>query len=391
MSQSAASGHMSADISKNINENIFGAALQGRQAIAVRLLTAALTRKSLANAYLLSGRALADKWLMARLVAAFLNCQSRQNSPEPELWSCLTKSDLDDSYCQNCRWINDDEHPQAFLTLAGEGATGKIPVEKARKLTEELGKTSRYMRVVVIPQAEQDCLWTAPANALLKNIEEPQDNTLFLMFASSPEQVLPTIISRSQVLPTSIRSEVGFWGAGQGAHEKSGEKSSQSGKGKKTDKAEKTETIEKKQKVDAQQADDFSSAEKLALLKSEFIHSARKRFSGTNVSNSVLNIVTESHELCDRLMALSDSDEDEFFEPEVLIDLLCAAELEVLRNTAWDRSNVSKYLTKLLELGEIAKHQLDHYVRKNNVLETFAYSLTELRLKHLGDFRLVKN
>jgi hypothetical protein len=57
---------------------IFPAALQERQPVASRLLSSALQRQSLSNGYLLSGRAVADKWLIAQHLAAFLNCLSRK-------------------------------------------------------------------------------------------------------------------------------------------------------------------------------------------------------------------------------------------------------------------------------------------------------------------------
>jgi hypothetical protein len=326
---------------------IFEPALQERQELATRLLSSALSRRSLANAYLLTGRALADKWLIARRVAAYLNCLSRTDSVH---CSCLSKSPDAADYCQNCRWIHDDEHPQAWIVLAGQGESEKIPVEKARQLTEELSKTSRYMRVVIVPKAEQEYLHMAPANALLKNIEEPQDNTLFIMFASSEEQVLPTIVSRSQVLPINKTFNPGIWFS---EHEEQ------------------------------------AQIEKISSLQSEFIHAARKRLSGTSsLHGSLLKAVSESHELSHRLLALSD---DDGYEAETLIDLICSAEQEVLRSSALKVEKVSRYLGKLMDLSENSKLELKHYVKKNNVLETFAYSLTQLRLEYLGDLSLAKN
>ena len=336
---------------------IFEPALQERQPIASRLLTSALRKKALSNGYLLSGRAVADKWLLAQQLAAFLNCLSRK--PD-DYFSCLSKSKTNnfEGFCQNCHWIAQGEHPQAWLVLAGQGESGKIPVEKARLLTEELSKTSRYMRVVIIPQAEQEYLHAAPANALLKSIEEPNENSLFLLFASSAEQVLPTIVSRSQVIPILSRFKTGFWApAVSGANE----------------------PAESQTKM----------AESLASFKSEFIHAARNRLSGTSsLHGSYIKAVSESQDLSDRLRTLSD---DESIEPELLIDIFLAAELEVLRELSTRDHYISLYLAKLAELCEGAKNQLGHYVKKNNVLETFAYSLTELRAKYLGDFSLAKN
>lgn len=336
---------------------IFEPGLQERQPVASRLLSAALRRKALSNAYLFTGRSIADKWLLAQRLAAFLNCISRK---EDDYFSCISKAETKgsqsqhDSYCQNCRWIADGEHPQAWMLLLGEGASGKIPVEKARLLTEEMNKTCRYMRVVVIPKADEDCLHPAPANALLKSIEEAQENSLFLLFAASSEQVLATIVSRSQVIPVQKTFKTGLW-------------------------------------IEEEAANDESSklSEKLMSLKSEFIHAARKRLSGTSsLHGSFLKEVSESQILRDRLLNLCD---EEDFEAEVLIDLLLSAELEVLREVSSKHNGVSLYLSKLAELSEESKSQLGRYVRNHNVLETFSYSLTELRTKYLREFSLAKH
>lgn len=336
---------------------IFEPALQERQPIASKLLAAALKRKALSNAYLFSGRSIADKWLLAQRLAAFLNCISKNTD---DYFSCISRAETNgsqsqhDSYCQNCRWIADGEHPQAWMILEGQGESGKIPVEKARLLTEEMNKTSRYMRVVVIPQAEQSCLHEAPANALLKSIEEAQDNSLFLLFAASSEQVLPTIVSRSQVIPVQNAFKPGLWIEGESSSEEA-----------------------------------LKQNEKLISLKSEFIHGVRKRLSGSSsIHGSYLKAVSESQELSERFLSLC---RDEGLEADILIDTLLAAELEVLRDVSSRNYGVSLYLSRLAELSEQSKSQLDHYVREGNVLETFAYSLTELRAKFLREFSLAKH
>lgn len=55
-----------------------------------------------------------------------------------------------------------------------------------------------YYRVVVIDAI--DDLERGGANALLKNLEEPPKNTVFLLVSHAPERLLPTIRSRCQIL-----------------------------------------------------------------------------------------------------------------------------------------------------------------------------------------------
>ncbi len=331
--------------------HIFDSALQERQPVVSRLLTAALERRALGNAYLLTGRALSDKWALTRQLAAFLNCLSRNDS---EHFSCLSKGVA--ILCQNCQWISQGEHPQAWMVLEGQGASGMIPVDKARQLVEEMNKTSRYMRVVVVPNADQQVLHAAPANALLKNIEEPQANALWVLFAASEKQVLPTIVSRSQVLPMVGQFKPGLW-------------------------------ID--EEAILKQTNENSLPERAMAIKSEFIHAGRKRLQGSSgLHGSLIKAVTESQETSSRFLELCD---DDSIEAELLLDIFLAAEMEVLNAESGGNPQLSLYLSKLAELTESAKNELSHYVKKNNVLETFAYSLTELRLKYLGDFHLAKN
>ncbi|MBN1557771.1 MAG: hypothetical protein JW951_06455, partial [Lentisphaerae bacterium] len=53
--------------------------------------------------------------------------------------------------------------------------------------------------------AGADCMQDPAANAFLKTLEEPPPRTVFLLLTDSPQRLLPTIISRCQVLEVSAR------------------------------------------------------------------------------------------------------------------------------------------------------------------------------------------
>lgn len=84
-----------------------------------------------------------------------------------------------------------------------------ITIGQIRQLNNQLSHSfsSKY-RVVVIERIDQ-CSKDA-ANALLKNLEESKKDTIFILTASSLDMVLPTIISRVQVVnfPVPIISEL---------------------------------------------------------------------------------------------------------------------------------------------------------------------------------------
>lgn len=75
-----------------------------------------------------------------------------------------------------------------------------IRVDQIRKLQQSFGfrPTLSDRRVVIIDSA--DLLERSAANALLKSLEEPPANTLFLIVAHNPGALLPTIRSRCLVL-----------------------------------------------------------------------------------------------------------------------------------------------------------------------------------------------
>lgn len=106
-------------------------------------------------------------------------------------------------------------HPIAHLMAAGShpdfrllerlekpagGLARNISVEQVRGLGQMLGVTPSLSpwRAIVIDAA--DDLEAGAANALLKMLEEPPANTLFLLVAHAPGKLLPTIRSRCRRL-----------------------------------------------------------------------------------------------------------------------------------------------------------------------------------------------
>lgn len=95
--------------------------------------------------------------------------------------------------CPACLKLSNDNHPD-FMWVAPDGAS--IRIDQAR----EIAAATRYRpnegrwRVVVIEQCEK--MGEAAANALLKTIEEPSGQTLFVLMTSHPNLLLPTIRSR---------------------------------------------------------------------------------------------------------------------------------------------------------------------------------------------------
>ena len=95
------------------------------------------------------------------------------------------------------RWLERVENPKA--KTAGT-LYRNIIVEQIRALGEFMGMTAALSpwRVAVIDTV--DDLEPSGANALLKMLEEPPSNTLFLLITNAPGRLLPTIRSRCRLL-----------------------------------------------------------------------------------------------------------------------------------------------------------------------------------------------
>lgn len=134
--------------------------------------------------------------------------------------------------CPSCLWLKEGNHPDfKFITpeeeteeSANPKKTNKktqISVAQIRKLYDFLSLSNHQVqghRVILISPAET--LNLASANALLKMLEEPPANTLFLLVASQPQRLLPTIISRCQIIDFSIpqKADAITWLSTQGIH-----------------------------------------------------------------------------------------------------------------------------------------------------------------------------
>jgi DNA polymerase-3 subunit delta' len=112
-------------------------------------------------------------------------------------------------------------HPNLFVLRRqpkdGKGFYTVIRVDEVRQLKERLQRTrGRAGHRIAIVDAIDDCNPNA-ANALLKTLEEPPAETLFLLVAHRPGQLLPTI--RSRCLNLALRplpdADVGAVLAGQ--------------------------------------------------------------------------------------------------------------------------------------------------------------------------------
>lgn len=98
--------------------------------------------------------------------------------------------------CPVCRRLDQGSYSE-FSGLFEEGGE-KIRLEEVRDLLqgEHLMKYEGDYRIIFMENVER--LTEEAANSLLKVLEEPHEGTIFLLTASVPDRVLPTIQSRTE-------------------------------------------------------------------------------------------------------------------------------------------------------------------------------------------------
>lgn len=101
--------------------------------------------------------------------------------------------------CDDCQRAARKTHPDVHY-LQPESAQGYL-VGQIRDLIDDLALSPIRARrkVYILDEAEQ--LTSATANALLKSLEEPPEGVVFVLLASARDAVLPTVLSRCQVVP----------------------------------------------------------------------------------------------------------------------------------------------------------------------------------------------
>jgi len=156
--------------------------LVGQEIISLTLKQALLTNR-IAPAYLFCGPRGTGKTSSARILAKSLNCQ-KYTEPNPQ--PC-------DS-CELCKSISEG----IALDIIEIDAASNTGVENIREIIEKARFAPAQARWKVYVIDECHMLSTAASNALLKTIEEPPANVIFILATTNPERVIKTIQSRCQ-------------------------------------------------------------------------------------------------------------------------------------------------------------------------------------------------
>ena len=188
-------------------------------------------RGQLPHALLFTGRRGIGKLALAETWIASLLCEQ----PQSNGLAC--------GHCLACNWLGQGNHPD-FRRLqpdalndaddgkddksdksADDGAPKKggqqITIEQVRALDDFLhvGTHRQGLRIVLVHPAE--AMNRNTANAVLKTLEEPPPDSLFILVTGAADQLLPTIRSRCQrvdvPLPAPVQAEA--WLAANGVND----------------------------------------------------------------------------------------------------------------------------------------------------------------------------
>ena len=157
-----------------------------------------VTNRALPQSILFYGSDLEAQYTLATEIARLLNCKA-------------DKSDACE--CLNCKWIREYSHP-AVLTISrldnkpeDDESKTVISIKQSQMIKESLMSASEFHRVFIFCDRDDEGnvaglnplnFQAETANSLLKIIEEPQAGVTFIFLTRYIDEVLSTIISRSQ-------------------------------------------------------------------------------------------------------------------------------------------------------------------------------------------------
>lgn len=175
------------------------------------LLSRSFSKGRLAHAYLFAGPSGVGRFTAALELAAAWMCREEKNGYCGE--------------CRNCLRVFKFQHPDVRLTIPELGSTRpediaellqsraddgitpirlpgniRIGIDRIREMGERLAKKAFEDKghIEIIPDA--DTMGVEAANALLKTLEEPPDETVIILISSRWSALLPTVRSRSHLI-----------------------------------------------------------------------------------------------------------------------------------------------------------------------------------------------
>lgn len=155
---------------------------------AVEHLRKGLANRRIRHAYLISGPESVGKDTLARAFAQALNCTQTDEAARP----C--------GECHACKLIASGNHPDLLYTELDPNS-GALKIEEVRTVAGRLALKPFEARYRIAIFRDFDHARGPAQDALLKTLEEPPPQALLILLSAAADALLPTITSRSQVIP----------------------------------------------------------------------------------------------------------------------------------------------------------------------------------------------
>ena len=150
----------------------------------IRTLRNSLSQKRLPHALLFVGPEGVGRHLTAKILAQAINCE-RENTD-----AC--------GDCPSCLRIERNSYPDVSI-LEPSGTSRQIGIDKIRQLRHNISlKPTGGGKIYIISEADR--MTVEAGNALLKTLEEPPEDSVLILIASSPEHLFSTVTSRCQMM-----------------------------------------------------------------------------------------------------------------------------------------------------------------------------------------------
>ena len=146
----------------------------------VKILKHQVATGTVSHAYLFTGTRGTGKTTTARILAKAVNCEA----PDVEGRPC--------GECDTCKAIADG----TFVDVIEIDAASNNGVDNIRELRESVNYPPAVGRTKVYIIDEVHMLSTGAFNALLKTLEEPPENVIFILATTNPEKLPQTVLSR---------------------------------------------------------------------------------------------------------------------------------------------------------------------------------------------------
>lgn len=165
----------------------------------VKILKRQIATDTVSHAYLFCGTRGTGKTTTARILAKAVNClggDADNNGENPE-------SGKPCGVCPNCQAIKEG----SFIDVIEIDAASNNGVENIRELRESVKYPPAVGRKKVYIIDEVHMLSTGAFNALLKTLEEPPEDVMFILATTEPQKLPATILSRCMRLDFKRVSE----------------------------------------------------------------------------------------------------------------------------------------------------------------------------------------